>query len=100
MIQRNVPETLAPIVAAVVLERRDVRVDGLGRDREAGGEREDDRRVAEREEEADAERPLAFLEELPRRVVDRGDVVGIERVAQTERVGEHAEPGQRRIAPE
>ena len=48
---------------------------------------EDDRRVAEREEEADAERPLAFVHQLARRVVDRRDVVGIEGVAESERVG-------------
>ena len=43
-------------VAAVVLERRDGGAGGLGADREAGGEREHDRRVPEREEEPDAQR--------------------------------------------
>ena len=84
-------------VAAVILEQRDVGVDRLGRDREAGGEREDDRRVAEREEEPDPERALAFLEELPGRVVDRGDVVGVERVPEAEGVGEHPEAGERGV---
>jgi hypothetical protein len=32
--------------------------------------------VAEGEEEANSERALAVLQERPRRVVDRGDVVG------------------------
>ena len=48
---------------------------------------EHDRRVPEREEEADAERPLAVGHQLARGVVDRADVVGVERVAQAERVG-------------
>src|SRR5207302_1758678 len=60
-------------VPAVVLEGRDLRVHGLGGEREARGQREHDRGVPEREEEADAERALPVLEELPRRVVDRGD---------------------------
>ena len=94
MIQRKVPGDAGADRAAVVLERRDLRVDGARRDREAGGEREDDRRVAEREEEADAERPLALLEQLPRRVVDRGDVVGVEGVAQAEGVGELPSPAR------
>ena len=59
-------------------------------------EREDDRRVPEREEEADAQRPLALAHQLARRVVDRGDVVGVERVAQAERVGGDARGRGRR----
>ncbi len=97
MIQRNVPETPAPDVRPVVGERRDARLHGARRDRQGRSEREDDGRVAEREEEADAERALALREHLPRRVVDRRDVVGVERVPEPEGVGEHAEPGERRI---
>ena len=41
---------------------------------------------------------LPCCEQLARGVVDRRDVVGVEGVAEAERVGEHAEPGQRRIA--
>ena len=67
-------------VAADVLEAGDLRVDRLGGDREPCREREDDRRVAEREEEADAHRALAVLQELAGRVVDRGDVVRVEGV--------------------
>ena len=60
MIHRNVPETRRADVAAVVLERRDLRVDAsLAAIARPRGEQEHDRRVAEREEEADAERPLA-----------------------------------------
>ena len=46
----------------------------------------------EREEEADAERPLPLAHQLARRVVDRPDVVGVEGVAQPERVGGDADP--------
>ena len=44
--------------------------------------------MPEREEEADPDRPLAVLQQLARDVVDRRYVVGIDRVAQAERVGE------------
>ena len=92
------PRDARPDGSAVLLERRDPRADGLRREREPRREREDDRRVSEREEEADAEGALAVLEELPGGVVDRRDVVGVEGVAQPERVREHAEPGQRGVA--
>ena len=75
-----------------------LRADGPRRDGEPDREREHDRRVAEREEEADAERALALLEQLAGGVVDRRDVVGVERVPQPERVGERAEARERRVA--
>ena len=53
---------------------------------------EDDRAVAEAEPEADAERPLAFAHQLAGRVVDGGDVVGIEGVPHPERVCRDAQP--------
>ena len=97
MIQRNVPGHARADVAAPVLERRDVRLHARRADRERRGEREHDARVAEREEEADPERTLLLLQELARRVVDRRDVVGVERVAQPEGVRKRAEPGERRV---
>jgi len=57
---------------------------------EGNGEDKDDRGVAEGEEVADAERPFAVGDELAGGVVDRRDVVGIERMAHAERVGEDA----------
>ena len=87
-----------PDVATPVLEARDARVDRLGGEREGEREAEDDRRVSEREEEAHAERPLLVLQHLPRGVVDRRDVVGVERVPQSERVRQHPEPGKSRAA--
>src|SRR5205085_7065918 len=84
-------------VAPVLVETGQARVHALRREREARREREHDRRVPEAEEEADAERALAVGEELPRRVVDRRDVVGVEGVSQPEGVGERAEPGGRGV---
>src|SRR5579862_472111 len=84
-------------VAAVVPEGRDLRVDGLGGNREPGREREHDRRVSEREEETDTDGTLLLLEQLARRVVDCGDVVGVEGVPEAERVREHAQPRQRGV---
>ena len=57
-----------------------------------------DRRMTQRKEEADAERPLALLQHESHRVVDRRDVIGIERVAQPEHVGDETEPDQRWMA--
>jgi hypothetical protein len=54
--------------------------------------------MAEREEEPDAHRPAALCEHLAGRVVDRGDVVGVECVPQPEQVRRQPGPGQRRIA--
>jgi hypothetical protein len=45
--------------------------------------------MTEREPEADGDRLLAIGEQLARRVVDRGDVVGIERVPHAEHIGRH-----------
>ena len=53
--------------------------------------------MTQREEEPDPERPLPLREELARAVVDRREVVGVERMAQAERVGEGAEPGNHRM---
>src|SRR5205085_7899490 len=47
---------------APVLQRRNARLDGPGRNGEPAREREDDSRVAEREEEADADRALPSVE--------------------------------------
>ena len=91
--------------------RRDQRADGAADELEAveaaferaGGQRDDgggehhDGRMAEREEEADADRPLALLHQLARHVVDRRDMVGIDGVAQTERIGQEGGADQHRI---
>ncbi len=53
--------------------------------------------MAEREEEADADRPLALLHQLARHVVDRRDMVGIDGVAQTERIGQESGADQHGI---
>jgi hypothetical protein len=65
----------------------------LGRERDPEGQREHDRRVAEREREADAERAAALLHQVAGRVVNRRDVVGVERVPDAEQVG--GQPGPR-----
>jgi hypothetical protein len=54
--------------------------------REQHREHEHDRRVSEREEEADTQRPLAIGHQLAGCVVDRGDVIGVKRVPEPERV--------------
>ena len=82
------------------MQARAAVLDGPGQrldpDGEEQGEDEDDGRVAQREEEPDAQRPLALAHELARRVVDRRDVVGVEGVAQPERVGREPDPRRER----
>ena len=53
--------------------------------------------MAERKEEADADRALALLHELARDVVDRRDMVGVDRVAQAERIGQQRRSEQDRL---
>ena len=74
---------------AVVLDLAGERLDA---EREQQREREHDRGVAEREPEADGQRPLAVGHQLAGGVVDRRDVVGVEGVPQPERVRGDAEP--------
>src|SRR5262249_54767074 len=73
--------------AAGLLNAGDRHADHAGAQREPGREGEDDRRMADREEEAHAERPPAVVQQLARRVVDRSDVVSVEGVTQAECVG-------------
>ena len=86
--------------AADQLERREAPFESAGRKRDRGGREHDDGRVAEREEQADRNRPLAILHQLARHVVDRRDVVGIDGVAQPERVGEKRGADQHRVIVE
>ena len=67
---------------------------------EGDGERqaEDDGGMAERKVEADADRLLALMHELAGDVVDGGDVVGVDGVAQAEAIGEKRGPQQNRVA--
>jgi hypothetical protein len=60
--------------------------------REQRSQHEHDRRVAQREEESDAERPLTVAHQLAGRVVDRGDVVGVKGVPHAERVRRDPDP--------
>ena len=60
-----------------------------GHQQQAG--EEDDRGVPEGEPEAGAHRRLALADELAGRVVDRGDVVGVEGVPDAEHVGRQAD---------
>ena len=52
--------------------------------------------MTERKEEADANRALALLHELAGDVVDRRDMVGVDRVPQAERIGEQRRSEQDR----
>ena len=56
--------------------------------------------MAEGEEEADGGRPLVLLHQFPRHVVDGGDVVGVDGVAQAESVGQKAQAQRGRIRVE
>ena len=62
--------------------------EGHGGERDRQGRQHDDGRMAEREEEAHGHRPLALGHQLAGDVVDGGDVVGVDRVAQAEAIGQ------------
>jgi len=47
--------------------------------------------------ESDSYRPLAILHEPSRDVVDRGDVIGVDGMAQPERIGEQRRSQQQRM---
>ena len=95
---RKAAETMRAEDAAELLEARvvvgDGAVDGPLGDHDPDADRDHDRRVPEREPESDAERPLALVHQLAGRVVDRRDVIGVERMAKPERVCEagYADP--------
>ena len=96
MANRNSAEALVPMMppTAFIESKRDVSC-GRG-ERNADRQEDHDRRVAERKEEADADRALALLHELARDVVDRRDMIGVDRVAQAERIGEQRRSEQDR----
>jgi hypothetical protein len=54
--------------------------DGLGGDAQADAHHDNDRGVAEGEKETGAQRPLPIGHELAGGVVDRRDVIGVERM--------------------
>ena len=56
-----------------------------------------DGRVPQRKHEAYRDRPLSLLHQLARHVVDGGNVIGIDRVAQAEAVGQQRRAQQQRI---
>ena len=61
-----------------------------GRGGDARGNDQHDRGMPQGEEEADGHRALSILHQLARDVVDRGDVICVDRVPQAEAVGEQA----------
>jgi hypothetical protein len=75
-------------------------LDRRGRERNRGGGRDHHGRMAERKEQTDGHRPLAILHELAGDIVDCGDVVGIDRVTQPERVRDDGAPEQHRMVVE
>ncbi len=86
--------------AADVLEAFELVLEGRRRERDADGRQHHHGGMAEREIEPERDRPLALLHQLAGGVVDRGDVVGIDRVAQPEAVGQQAGGEQDRMVVE
>ena len=65
-------------------------------DNHGDGDR-DDERMPEREEQPGRDRPFAFLHELAHHIVDGGDVIGIDGVAQSQHISEHCGAEKRRM---
>ena len=77
------------------------RVESSGRRRgDAGRGQHDHGRMAQGEEEAHGDGPLAVLHQLAGDVVDGGDVVGVHGVAQAEAVGEQGRAQEQRLIAE
>ena len=95
---RKNAETLVPISPPTSLNAANRLCSATVAAANASDGEHDDRRMAEREEEADRDRPLAVLHQLAGDVVDRRDVVGVDRMPQPERVGEKRRAEQHRVA--
>ena len=67
-------------------------------DRDRG--QDHDGRMAERKKEAHRRRTLAFLHQLARHIVDRGDMVGVDRMPEAETIGEECRAEEDRIIME
>ena len=78
-----------PVVSHHTLDER------LDRKPKGNRDQQDDGGMTQREKEPDTDRLLSALQQLARRVVDRRDVVGVERVAKAERVRQAAEREER-----
>ena len=88
MTSRNSAETAVPMTPPMSWKASSWLLQGRGRRGDGDRGQDHDGRVAEREEEADRQRLLAFLHQLAHDIVDGRDVVGIERMPQAERVGQ------------
>ena len=97
MANRNSAEALVPMMPPTAFSESKREVTRRRGERDADRQQHHDRRMAEREEEADPDRPLALLHELARDVVDRRDMIGVDRVAQAERIGEQRRAEQDRL---
>ncbi len=100
MANRNSAETLVPMMPPTALNESKRDVSAAAAKATPIDMQHHDRRVAERKEEADADRTLALLHELAGDVVDRRDMVGVDRVAQAERIGQQRRAEQDRPSPE
>jgi hypothetical protein len=88
------PVEEAALVQMTLADRAGQRADAEG---EQQAEHEDDRGMAEREEEPDRQRALAVGHQLARGVVDGADVVSVERVPGAERVSGQPDPRAERL---
>ena len=64
-----------------------------------GGD-DDDRRMAESKEKADRGRSFSLLHQLARHIVDRSNMVRIDRMTQSQAISEHGRPQKNRLVHE
>ncbi len=82
---------------ADALQRGELRLHDACGDGDGDRKGDDDGRVPEREEKSNAYRLPALLHELARDVVYCGYVIGVHRVAQSERIRKQRRPEQNRV---
>ena len=103
---RKIAETAVPMIPADLVEPVELGLQRGGRGGDAGCRQDHHRRMAEGEKEADGEGLLALLHQFADDIVDRRDVVGVDRVTEAEHVGEkggaqeHRVPGEHRPGAE
>ena len=99
MANRNIADQRAD-QAAEALERIEAILKRRRGDGDGDGQRDDDRRVAEREKQSDPDRTPVFLHEFAGHVVDRRDMIGVKRMPEAETIDERGGAEQNGIVVE
>ena len=96
-VNRNSADALVLMTPPIALNEPTPDVTAAAATATADRQADHDGRMAEREKQPDRDRPLAGLHQLAGDIVDRRDVVGIDRMPKAEAVGQQRRPEQDRL---